>query len=206
MLHRRGEHTGGTQAGQDDAAASGPLQEEVHLLARVAAGEMAAFDRLYRDYRPRLARFLDRMMRRPNLVEEVLNDTMVVVWHHAARYNGRSKVSTWIFAIAYRTALKALRAFDQPIAEDEGLPEAASTEEGPEALLGRAELLAALSRALEGLSAEHRAVVELAYFHGIGYREIADIVDCPVDTVKTRMFHARRRLKLLLAGGLEDWL
>ncbi|TMH00747.1 MAG: RNA polymerase sigma factor, partial [Betaproteobacteria bacterium] len=59
---------------------------------------------------------------------------------------------------------------------------------------------------LDGLSAEHRAVVDLTYFHGLGCREIADIVGCPVDTVKTRMFHARRKLKTLLTGTAEDWL
>ena len=63
-----------------------------------------------------------------------------------------------------------------------------------------------LVRALDALSDDHRMVVELTYFHDMGYREIAEIVDCPVDTVKTRMFHARRRLRALLAGGAEDWL
>ena len=56
------------------------------------------------------------------------------------------------------------------------------------------------------LTPEHRAVVDLTYFHGMGYREIADVVNCPVDTVKTRMFHARRRLRLAMSGDLVDWL
>ena len=56
------------------------------------------------------------------------------------------------------------------------------------------------------LSADHRAVVDLTYFHGMGYREIAEVVDCPVDTVKTRMFYARRRLKQALSGALADWI
>jgi len=76
----------------------------------------------------------------------------------------------------------------------------------PEHHLGQRQLNALLMRALAGLSAEHRAVVDLTYFHGMGYREIADIVECPIDTVKTRMFHARRRLRLLLGGRLEEWL
>ncbi len=68
------------------------------------------------------------------------------------------------------------------------------------------EVLSALARALDDLTPEHRAVIELTYFHGIGYREIAQIVDCPVDTVKTRLFHARRQLRALLKGELGDWL
>jgi RNA polymerase sigma-70 factor (ECF subfamily) len=79
-------------------------------------------------------------------------------------------------------------------------------ESGPEAQCGRQELLRQLEQALAELSPGQRAVVDLTYFHGIGYREIADIVGCPVDTVKTRMFHARRRLRTRLAGRLEDWL
>jgi RNA polymerase sigma-70 factor (ECF subfamily) len=59
---------------------------------------------------------------------------------------------------------------------------------------------------MDSLSADHRAVVDLTYFHGLGYRDIAQIVDCPVDTVKTRMFHARRRLKQAIAGDVSDWL
>ena len=178
---------------------------EVRLLDAIAAGERRAFEALYRAYHPRLTRFLDRMTRRPALVEEVLDDTMLVVWRGADRYNGRSKVSTWIFAIAYRTALKALQRLDEAI-DDEAAEARASTEPGPEQRLGEQQLRELLKRALEALSAPQRAVVELCYFHGAGYREIAEIVDCPVDTVKTRMFHARRRLKAQLAGRLEDYL
>jgi RNA polymerase sigma-70 factor (ECF subfamily) len=193
-LHRDGR----TGASADD--------EEVRLIARVCAGDRTAFEALYRLYHPRLARFLDRMTRRPGMVEELLNDTMLVVWRRAASYNGRSKVSTWVFGIAYRTALKALRQLDEAV-EDPDLEEPAGTADAePEHHLGRLQVHALLLRALEGLSAEHRAVVDLTYFHGLGYREIAEVVDCPVDTVKTRMFHARRRLRLLLGGRLEEWL
>jgi RNA polymerase sigma-70 factor (ECF subfamily) len=165
------------------------------------AGRDAA-DALYRAYHPRLTRFLDRMLRRPPLVEEVLDDTMLVVWRGAQRYNGTSKVSTWIFAIAYRTALKALRRLDEAV-EDAADDVHASLEPGPEQRLDERQVREQLRKALGALPAPQRAVVELTYYHGIAYREIAAIVDCPVDTVKTRMFHARRRLKALLGGWLE---
>ena len=166
---------------------------------------MRAFEELYRVYYPRLMRFLDRVTRRPGIVEEVLNDTMLVVWNSAEAYNGGSKVSTWIFAIAYRKALKALRRFDDPV-DDEPNETLVDLEPGPDVQLDLWQLREALTKALEDLSPEHRAVVELTYFHGLGYREIAQIVSCPVDTVKTRMFHARRRLRAMLAGSLKDWL
>ena len=178
--------------------------DEVRLISRIAAGELRAFEELYRVYYPRLTRFLERVIRRPGIVEEVLNDTMLVVWHRANGYNGRCKVSTWIFAIAYRKALKALQRFDEPVADDG--EKRADDGPGPDEQVGRWQLREALTKALDGLSAEHRAVVDLTYFHGMGCREIAEIVACPVDTVKTRMFHARRRLKTLLTGTLEDWL
>jgi RNA polymerase sigma-70 factor (ECF subfamily) len=189
------------------ASSSGSRTErdEIRLLGRVAAGDIRAFEELYRVYHPRLVRFLDRVTRRSGLVEEVLNDTMLVVWNRADDFNRGSKVSTWIFAIAYRKALKALRRFDEPL-DDEPLQFRADTAPGPELQVDLWQLREALMKALDGLSAEHRAVVDLTYFHGLGYREIAQIVACPVDTVKTRMFHARRKLKALLAGDLEDWL
>jgi len=194
-------------------AASAGVQEpadlktvrEAHLIARVRMHDMYAFEELYRDYHPRLTRFLSNLIRRPQIVEEVLNDTMMVVWSKAESYNGTSKLSTWIFAIAYRTAMKALRRKDEPM-EDPHANERMSPEPGPEAQLGQRRVQAILMEAVDGLSADHRAVVDLTYFHEIGYREIAEIMDCPVDTVKTRMFHARRHLKRALAGELADWL
>lgn len=195
--------------GHDDTprAKTRPTVEaaEINLIGRIAAGELRAFDALYRIYHPRLQRFLERVTRRQALVEEVLNDTLLVVWHGADRYNGQSKVSTWIFAIAYRKAMKALKQLDEPI-EDLAADQHEAVEPGPEQIASQQQLRAALALALDDLSPEHRAVVDLTYFHGVSYGEIAEIVGCPVDTVKTRMFYARRRLKALLAGRLEDWL
>ena len=129
-----------------------------------------------------------------------------MVWNRAARYNGQSKVSTWIFAIAYRKALKALHRLHPEMGGDVEADDFEAAEPGPEQQAVRRQLHEALLRALDGLSPQHRAVVDLTYFQGMGYREIAAIVDCPVDTVKTRAFYARRRLKLLLGGHAGDWL
>ena len=178
-------------------------QREVALVGRVASGDGAAFEALYRCFYPRLRRFLERMTRRPQLVEEILNDTMLVVWRKAHTYNLRSKVSTWIFAIAFRKALKALKRLDDPVDAD---PDdyASPDGPGPDSELMQQELRALLSHAMSSLSVEQRAVVELTYYQGCAYREIAAIMGCPVDTVKTRMFHARRKLKALLADCMED--
>jgi RNA polymerase sigma-70 factor (ECF subfamily) len=178
---------------------------ERELLERVKARDVDAFERLYRIYQPRLARFLSNLLRRPQLVEEVLDDTMMVVWQTAASFRGTSKLSTWVFAIAYRKALKARARWPDPVEDDER-DLRASNDAAPDAELEQERLRKALVRAMAGLSPEQRAVVDLTYFHGLGYREIAQILSCPVDTVKTRMFHARRRLKQALSGTLADWL
>ena len=179
--------------------------DERELLERVKARDVDAFERLYRIYQPRLARFLINLLKRPQLVEEVLDDTMMVVWQTAASFRGTSKLSTWVFAIAYRKALKARSHWPDPV-EDEGLDTRASNDPAPDEELDRNRVRNALVGAMAKLSAEQRAVVDLTYFHELGYREIAEILGCPVDTVKTRMFHARRRLKQTLSGKLADWL
>ena len=177
-----------------------PTEDDLSLLRRVAAKDYRAFESLYGLYYRRLFGYLFKLMRRAELVEEVLNDVMLVVWRKADSFDGRSRPSTWIFGIAYHKALKALS--DRSESRRESLdeaPEPIDLEE-PESLLARRQLAGTLGRALTSLSAEQRAVVELTYYYGLPYQEIAEIVGCPVNTVKTRMFHARRRLKELLPG------
>ena len=176
---------------------------EADLLHRIASQDQYAFEVLYRIYYRRLTRFLDRITRRPHANEEVLDDTMFAVWCKAATFNGTSQVSTWIFAIAYRMALKALkrdRAWTQRLLDD-GEPDAAPS---PEAALIEGESRSRIKRLLAELSPEQRAVIELTYYHGCAYKEIAEIVGCPVDTVKTRMFHARRKLRAVLIAEEGD--
>jgi RNA polymerase sigma factor (sigma-70 family) len=181
------------------------VHDEAALLARVVEGDERAFDDLYRIYDPRLRRFLSAMLASPSLVEEVLDDTLLVVWARAGRFDRSSKVSTWIFAIAYRTALAALhRRRESPM--DETVDDRPSLEPGPEQQLAAKHVRRAILRAMGELSPDHRAVLDLTYFHELDYREIARIMDCPVETVKSRMHYARRRLRHELPGRLADWL
>ncbi|HEV8577810.1 MAG TPA: sigma-70 family RNA polymerase sigma factor [Thermoanaerobaculia bacterium] len=183
-----------------------PPNDELALLRRVAAKDRKAFEALYHLYYRRLFGYLLKLTRRADLVEEVLNDVMLAVWKGAPGFDGRSRLSTWIFGIAYHKALKALaRRPEQPAEEDRERPEPVDTEE-PESLAVRRELAGVLGQALGALPAEQRAVVELTYYYGLAYQEIAEIVGCPVNTVKTRMFHARRRLRELLPGlGISSY-
>ena len=176
--------------------------EEVELLGRVAAEEMEAFETLYRLYTPRLQRFVRGITRQPVLVEEILDDTMMVVWRKAYTFNHTAKVSTWILAIAYRQSLKSLKRLGH-LPELDAYENASVVASGPDDELQLQELRKHLDDALGTLSAEQRAVMELTYYFGYACREIAQIMGCPVDTVKTRMFYARRKLKACLASRRE---
>ncbi len=153
--------------------------------------DAGAFERLYHHYRDRLGPFIFRVVRDPGANEEVFNDVMLAVWRKGSQYNGTARVSTWIFAIAYRQCLKKLR--DRRPFEELGEHHLS----GPDEERGR-EQRDLVRRALEQLSPEHRMVIELSYFQGNKYEEIAAIAGCPANTIKTRMFHARRRLKEIM--------
>jgi RNA polymerase sigma factor (sigma-70 family) len=173
------------------------------LLECVAAGDRRSFERLYRDYWPRLIRFLDQVMRQPQIVDDVLNETMLAVWQNAKGFKAQSRVSTWIFAIAYRKALKAAHTARRAAPRDDPLHDPHAPDD-PERDAMRAQLQGQVRRALDVLSPEQRAVVELTYYHGCAYAEIAQIMECPVDTVKTRMFHARRKLRVAMESEEAD--
>ncbi|GGD02001.1 RNA polymerase sigma factor [Undibacterium terreum] len=188
--------------GTESRASATELNEQ-HLISRIAEGDRRAFEALYRNYFPRLVKFLGRMTRSLALVEEIINDTMLTVWQKAFSFNGSCKVSTWIFAIAYRKALKGLRQMDEPLEQDNDEICLDESLNEPEQGVMHKELHASIEQALHALPIEQSAVIHLTYFHGMAYGEIAEIMDCPVNTVKTRMFHARRRLKTLLSYYVE---
>jgi RNA polymerase sigma-70 factor (ECF subfamily) len=200
-LRQRAERTpvttepGGTPRHERSAsAAAGEARDRV-LLERIAAAQCDALKELYLLYHGRLARFLTRVTSRYDLAEEIINDTFWVVWRNARDFRGASNVSTWIMGIAYRRGLKSLkRASLQPVAANEPSDEAGPSHEPWSA----AEQREWLSAALERLPSEQRLVLELAYHLGHSCAEIATIMNCPVNTVKTRMFHARKKLRTLL--------
>ncbi len=173
--------------------------EQIAQLKAVAAQDRDAFDRMYRDYYPRLMDFLARIVGHGGLAEEVVNDTMFVVWTRANTFAGRSKVSTWIFGIAYKQAIKRLEREGRR--RHERLPEdweSTSNSISVDSDISTLQLQEMLAKAIQGLSENHRSVVELTYQFGYSYGEIAEIVGCPINTVKTRMFHARAQLRRIL--------
>jgi RNA polymerase sigma-70 factor (ECF subfamily) len=174
-------------------SAFGNNEAELELIRRVSLRDRAALRELYLLYHRRLSRFLMRLTQRQDLAEEVINDTLLAVWNSAERFRGDSRVSTWIVGIAYRRALKSLRRRSFEII---GLEET-------ETLVGADSVQACeteewIEGALEELPIEQRLCLELAYVLGHSCEEIAAITSCSVNTVKTRLFHARRKLSTLL--------
>jgi len=164
------------------------------LLVAVAAGNRQALEELYLSYHRRLARFLSRFTPRYENVEEIINDTFMVVWQSAKDFRYASQVSTWIIGIAYRIALKSLR-------RNDGLVRAQRFDSLPEPWVEPMkddELRDWVAHGLSHLPIEQRLALELAYNMGHSIEEIAEITASPVGTVKARMFHAREKLRQYL--------
>jgi RNA polymerase sigma-70 factor (ECF subfamily) len=168
------------------------------LLERIARNrDQAAFRTLYGNYHQRLSRLLTRMSIRREDIEEVVNDTFWVVWTKAAEFRGASQLSTWIIGIAYRRALNALRrAKLRPVADHEFDEDSVSVGSCEEDESNQQWLGLGLGR----LPVEQRMALELTYTLGHSCEEVAAILDCPVNTVKTRLFRARETLKQVLPG------
>jgi RNA polymerase sigma-70 factor (ECF subfamily) len=167
------------------------------LIRRIAARDPAAFTTLYQRYAPRLAGFLRPRLAHPALVDEVLHETLLIVWQDAARFRGQAQLSTWIVRIAQRQAYQASVA-DQRARVLPGCPPAAAPA-APEALLLEQERTHTVQALLAALAPAQRTVLTLAYAHGWSLAAIAAHLGCSVSTVKTRLHQARRGLAARLA-------
>jgi RNA polymerase sigma-70 factor (ECF subfamily) len=167
------------------------------LIVRVARGDRDAFRELYLAYHRRLARFLTRLTHRREDAEEIISETLWIVWQRAGDFRDASRVSTWIMGIAYRRALKMIRraATHQRAMLLESSHHEPFAADAVQAAADRQ----LLERGLAQLPLEQRLVLEFTYYMDRSCEEISEIMACPVNTVKTRMFNARRKLKSILA-------
>src|SRR5271154_544769 len=184
-------------------AKNSPKDRDNALLVAIGAGDRRALEELYLSYHRRLARFLSRFTTRYENIEEIINDTFMVVWQNAQDFRNASQVSTWIIGIAYRTALKSFR-------RQKNHTGARSLDDYPEQTVDptfETEVQDWLKHGLNCLPLEQRLTLELAYHMGHSLEEIAAITECPVGTVKARMFHAREKLRdylPALSGGASE--
>jgi RNA polymerase sigma-70 factor (ECF subfamily) len=177
--------------------------DDDQTLTAIANGDRLAFEALWTRYHQRVYAFVARTVRRPELVDELVNDVFLAVWRSASAFAGRSQVPTWILGIAYRQALKAAEKWGRTGGREVSLEVELSAPRAADADFADREVAAVVRGCLRELPAEQRAVLELVVNQGLGYAEIAGIVGCPEGTVKTRMFHARRRLReALVARGV----
>ena len=174
------------------------------LIGRIANGDRLAMQVLYARYHVRVFRFVVRLVRDESTAEDLISEVFLDVWRQAGRFEGRSAVSTWLLAIARFKALSALRRRPEQELDDRTAEAIEDTADDPHTALEKKDKGAILRKCLTGLSAEHREIIDLVYYHEKSVEEVAEIVGIPENTVKTRMFYARKRLaELLKAQGIE---
>lgn len=174
---------------------------DIGLIEEIAKGHQAAFVRLFERHGERVFRYAWRLTRDQGKAEEVTNDVMLQVWKGAGEFAGRSAVTTWMLGITRNLAFNSIRRKQHETVELGAVSEPVDESAVADAqVVARSEqsLRGSIRRALGSLSIEHRDVIELTFFHELSYPEIAELIDVPLGTVKTRMYHAKRQLKTLL--------
>ena len=174
------------------------------LLESIAAGEKASMHVLYARHNVRVYRFILRIVGDASVAEDLVSQVFLDVWRTAGQFEGRSQVSTWLLAIARFKALTALRRRGEEELDDEKAAAIEDNADDPEVTLAKKDKGAVLRQCLTRLSAEHREIIDLVYYHEKSIAEAAAIVGIPDNTVKTRMFCARKHLaRLLRAAGIR---
>ena len=174
---------------------------ESHLLRLVASGDQSAFRRLYGRYDRLIYQYLLRLIHDREQAEDLLQEVFLAIWKGAAGFRGKSKVKTWIYHIAHNQAVSWLRSHHPTVELKEGLAILPEAHPQLESQVSAALQQDRIRRALDQLTPEHREVLELAYFHELSYREIAEIASCPIGTVKSRASFARRYLASILSAS-----
>ena len=174
------------------------------LIGRIAKGDRLAMQVMFARHHVRVYRFVLRLVGNPTTAEDLISEVFLDVWRQADRFEGRSAVSTWLLAIARFKALSALRKKPDEELDEETAESIEDTSDNPEVSLEKKDKSVVLRQCLEKLSPEHREIIDLVYYHEKSVEEVAEIVGIPENTVKTRMFYARKKLaELLQAAGVE---
>lgn len=182
---------------QEDHARQTDGAHDLELINRIVAGDDAALQELYAIYGRRLYTYALRLTADPAQAEDVVQDTLVAVWRMASTYRGEGRLLAWLMGIVHHTALKLLRHRTTLIDEEieNNLPAAEPLPE-EQTLINQQN--AWIRQGLQKLSLEHRAVLELVFYHGLSLQETAQVCGCPLGTVKSRLSYARRQLRGLL--------
>lgn len=180
-------------------------EDDLIQLRKVADGDRAAIGVLYARHHTRVFHFVRRFISQAETAEDVANDVFIEVWQKAGTFEGRSKVSSWILGMARFKALSEVRKHRNVKSEsDEVLDSFEDDADDPEMVSQKMDKGAAIKRCIAKLSQDHRVILELIYYHEKSMEEVAEILEIPKNTVKTRTFHARKQLSVEMAAqGLD---
>jgi RNA polymerase sigma-70 factor (ECF subfamily) len=170
------------------------------LIRQIAGGHKLAMRALFARHQVKVYRFALRIVRDAAVADDVVSETFIDAWQHAERFEGRSSVSTWLLGIARHKALTAANRRPTESLDCEQAQSVVDTANDPEAELGDKDRGAVIRRCLQSLSPEHAEIIDLVYYQEKSIKEIVEILGIPENTVKTRMFYARKRLAALVAA------
>jgi RNA polymerase sigma-70 factor (ECF subfamily) len=175
------------------------------LLESIAAGDKFAMQVLFQRHNVRVYRFVLRLIGNPSLAEEIVSEVFLNVWRRAGTFDGKCQVTTWLLSIARHKALSVLRRRPETPLDAEMAATIADPREDAETVLDRQERSKIIRGCLAQLSPAHREIIDLVYYHEQTIDDVARILGVPLNTVKTRMFYARKRIAALLAArGIEQ--
>ena len=177
---------------------------DTKLIARIRAGDQLALHAFYARHNVKVFRFALRLLRSEPSAEDVVSEVFTDVWRNPANFEGRSEASTWLLAMSRNKAYSILRRKREKELDEDAAAEIEDLADNPEVVLQKKDKGEVLRACIERLSAEHREVIDLVYYHDKTIEEIAQIVGAPEGTVKTRIFYARRKLsELAKAVGID---
>ena len=199
------------------AAPPAPSDSDALLVERAAAGDQRAYELLVIKYQRRIERLIGRMVRDVDLVPDIAQETFIRAWRALHQFRGDAQFYTWLYRIAVNTAKKSLMELKRdPVLTEAALSSSSddddetsrrenelSTESTPESELAAREIAEAVNAAMEALPEDLRTAVTLREIEGLSYEEIAEAMNCPIGTVRSRIFRAREaisaRVKPLLS-------
>jgi RNA polymerase sigma-70 factor (ECF subfamily) len=200
------------------AATPAPAVTDQMLVERTVAGDQRAFELLVVKYQRRIERLIGRMVRDQDLIEDIAQETFIRAYRALAQFRGEAQFYTWLYRIAVNTAKKALvdlkrdplvsesalRGGSDDDDETSGMENELTSAETPETVLAAKEIAATVNSAMEALPEELRQAVTLREIEGLSYEEIAEVMNCPIGTVRSRIFRAREAISAKVKPLLEN--
>jgi len=178
-------------------------EQDLDLICRMASGDENAMREIYATYGQRLFAYALRLTNDHAMAEDVTQETLVIAWHTAGKFRGDGRLIAWLLGIVHHTAMKMMRHTAEPL---ESIEETVTGgKASPEEQAQVEEMKRWVRKGLQDLSAEHRAVLELVFYQGLTLNEVADICQCPLGTVKSRLNYARAHLRGVLSRTEEVW-